>query len=105
MTESGDLAVALRRRDDGVTVSLRVVPRAPRTECTGLSGGAVKVKVAAPPVGGAANDAVCRWFADLCGCRPSEVEVLVGERARDKVVLIRAVDEAWVLRALHSGLR
>ena len=105
MTETDELAVALHRRDDGVTVSLRVVPRAPRTECTGLSGSALKVKVAAPPVGGAANDAVRRWLADLCGCRAAEVEVLVGERSRDKVVLIRDVDETAVLRALRRGLR
>ena len=104
MTQTDELAVALRRRDDGVAVSLRVVTRAPRTECTGLSGGALKVKVAAPPVDGAANDAVRRWLADLCDCRRSEVEVLVGERSRDKVVLIRDVDEAAVLRALQRAL-
>jgi uncharacterized protein len=105
MTESDRLAVALHRRDDGVTVSVRVVPRAPRTECVGLAGGALKVKLSAPPVDGAANDALRRWLADLCGCRPSEVEVLVGERSRDKVVLVRDVEEADVLRALRSVLR
>ena len=105
MTQTDELAVALRGRDDGVTVSLRVVPRAPRTECTGVSGRALKVKVAAPPVDGAANEAVRRWLADLCGCRASEVEVLVGARSKDKVLLIRGVDEAAVLRALRSGLR
>ena len=104
MSETEEFAVALRRHAQGVAVAFRVVPRAARTECTGLHGAALKLKVAAPPVDGASNDALRRWVADLCGCRNREVEVLVGERSRDKVVLIRTVDEAAVLRALRSAL-
>jgi uncharacterized protein len=105
MTQADGFAAALHRRDDGVTVSVRVVPRAPRTVCVGLVGRALKVKLAAPPVDGAANDALRRWLAGLCGCRPSEVEVVVGQRSRDKVVLVRGVDEAAVLRGLRSALQ
>ena len=105
MMQTDGLAVALHRRGDGVTVAVRVVPRAPRTECVGLVGSALKIKLAAPPVDGAANDALRCWLADLCGRRRSEVEVLVGERSRDKVVLVRDADEADVLRALRSAMR
>jgi uncharacterized protein len=86
-----DVALAVADRDDGATIALRVVPRAPRTELAGRHGRALKLKVHAPPVEGAANDAIRRFLADLAGVRPGDVELLQGERSRDKVVLVRGV--------------
>lgn len=79
---------------DGATLRLRVVPRAPRTTVAGAYGAAVKLKVAAPPAEGAANAEVCRYLAAQLGVRTAEVQILVGERSRDKVVLVRGVDAA-----------
>lgn len=81
----------VREHADGATVRLRVVPRARRTEVAGRHGDAVRLRVQAPPVEGAANDAVCRHLAGLVGVRASDVEVISGQRGRDKVVLVRGV--------------
>ena len=81
----------IRAHPEGASVQLRVVPRARRTELSGRHGAALKLRVAAPPVEGAANDEVCRFLAHAIGVRPRAVEVLSGERGRDKVVLIRGV--------------
>jgi uncharacterized protein (TIGR00251 family) len=97
------LAIAVRDHADGATVALRVVPRAPRTVFAGRHGDAVKLKVHAPPVEGAANDAVRRHLADRCGVRFAEVVLLQGERSRDKVVLVRGSDAAAVRDALAAG--
>lgn len=93
---------AVRAHEDGATVALRVVPRAPRTEVVGRHGDRIKLKVAAPPVDGAANEAVAAFLADRCGVRPGDVEVLTGERSRDKVVLVRGVPTRLLIAALRG---
>jgi uncharacterized protein len=95
-----DVEVAVRAHADGATVALRVVPRAPRTELAGRHGRSLKLRVHAPPVDGAANEAVRHHLADLLGVRAGEVELLQGERSRDKVVLIHGVTAPALAAAL-----
>ena len=94
---------AVRTHEDGATVALRVVPRAPRTEIVGRHGDRIRLKVAAPPVEGAANEAVAVFLAERCGVRAADVQVLVGERSRDKVVLVRGVPAEVLARALRTS--
>jgi uncharacterized protein len=77
-------------------LAIRVQPRAKRTEIAGERGGAVVIRVAAPPVDGKANDAVRRLIAQRLGVPRSAVEVVRGESARDKLVRIEGLsaDEA-----------
>lgn len=97
------LALAVRDHADGATVRLRVVPRAPRTAFTGRYGDALKLKVHAPPVDGAANTEVCRHLARRCGVASREVTLLQGERSRDKVALVAGRDAAQVRQALAGA--
>lgn len=69
-------------------LTVRVLPRASRTEIAGVEGSSVRVRVTAPPVGGAANDAVRRLLARALGCPPSAVEILQGRTGREKVVRV-----------------
>lgn len=94
------LAIAVRDHEHGATIALRVIPRAPHTVFAGRHGDALKLKVHAPPVEGAANEAVRRHVAQCCRVRAADVEVLRGERSRDKVVLIRGRDADEVRRSL-----
>jgi len=98
---AGEMAMAVSDHADGVRVAVRVVPRAPRTALVGRHGRSLKLKVKAPPVGGAANDELCRYLARACGVRPSDVGLVQGERSREKVVAIRGrgVDEVVVALA------
>lgn len=59
------------------------------------------VLAAAPPVDGAANDALCRYLADLAGVRPADVTVVAGERSRDKVVAVDGCSVAELRTALR----
>ena len=52
---------------------------------------------------GAANAEVCRFLAERCGLRPSEVEVLRGERGRDKLVLLHGRPPQRAVAALVNG--
>jgi uncharacterized protein (TIGR00251 family) len=77
--------------DDGVVVSLRVVPGARRSEVVGISGTQLRVRIAAPAVDDKANAETQRYLAGLFGVRRSAVTLVRGQRSRDKVLHIAGV--------------
>jgi uncharacterized protein len=81
-------------------LSVRLQPRARRDEIVGERGGAVVIRVTAPPVDGKANDALCRLVAKAAGVPPSRVSVVRGRSARDKVVRVEGVE----IDALRAAL-
>ena len=77
----------MREVDGGVELAVRVTPGAKRNEVLGWSDGVLRVKIAAPPLEGAANDELIRFLArDLLGIPRSSVRVVRGERSRDLLV-------------------
>jgi len=78
-------------RWDGKDLLLAVYiqPRASRDEITGQHGEALRIRVAAPPVDGEANAALCRFLADVFGVAKSAVSVESGQSGRRKTVRIR----------------
>ena len=81
-------------------VAIRLQPRARLDEVVGERGGAVVVRVAAPPVDGRANEALCRFVAKAAGVAPSKVTIVRGHGSRDKVVRVAGVDEGALRAAL-----
>ncbi len=77
---------------------MRLQPRARRAEVVGERGGAVVIRVAAPPVDGKANAALCAFVAERAGVPRSRVAVVRGTTSRDKVIRVEGVD-ADALRA------
>ncbi len=75
----------------GVTLAVRVTPRARKNEIVGITGEALKVKLAAPPVEGAANAALCAFLAEQLGVRKSAVTLVAGQTSRHKVVRVEGV--------------
>ena len=90
--------LTLTRRDRGVRFSVHVQPRAARTELRGVHNGALRVRVQAPPVDGAANAALVELLAGSLGVPRRSVRVVSGETARLKVVDIEGVDAAAIER-------
>jgi uncharacterized protein len=82
-------------------LSVRLQPRARRDEVVGERGGAVVIRVTAPPVDGKANDALCRLIAKAAGVPPSRVSVVRGHTARDKVVRVEGLETDALLAALN----
>ena len=70
---------------------MRVQPRASRTELAGLHGDALKVRVAAPPVEGAANDALIRFLAGRLEVPRAAVRLETGLAGRTKVVAVTGI--------------
>jgi len=83
-------------RPEGVLLPLRVQPRASRDEIVGWQNGALRVRVTAPPVDGAANAAISALLAGALRVPPSSISVVRGTRGRDKLVSIAGLDEATV---------
>ena len=72
-------------------LELRVVPGATRPGVVGRHGAAWKVRVAAPPEGGRANDALVRLLAETLGLPRRDVALIAGHTSRDKVVTVAGI--------------
>ena len=84
-------------------LSIRLTPRAARERLVAAADGAYAAHVTAPPVEGAANDALCRLVAKAAGVPPSRVSVVRGHRGRQKVVRIDGVDELSARARIGAG--
>ncbi len=91
--------------EGGAYVKLRSSPGAKSTAIKGKYGeGAIRLSIAAPPVGGRANAEVERYLARLFGRSPSEVVVVKGASSRDKLVFARGTDPGHARIHLHARL-
>jgi uncharacterized protein (TIGR00251 family) len=86
----------------GATFSVRVQPRAARTAITGMMGEVVKLSLSAPPVEGRANVAVVEFFSDFFTVTRSAVQVVTGERSRNKVIRIAGRTAAELQQMLRA---
>jgi uncharacterized protein (TIGR00251 family) len=84
---------------DGLRLFLHVQPGAKKTEVAGLHGGRLKIRLAAPPIDGRANAALCAFLAKALGVPKSAVSVESGEAARQKTVRVDAPCKAGDLFA------
>jgi hypothetical protein len=96
----------LAARGAGSQLALVVSSNARRTGADGLHDGALRVRLAAPPVDGKANEQLLAWLAGELGCPRRCLRLLRGETARRKVLevdLPPAVLAAWLARTLGAG--
>jgi uncharacterized protein (TIGR00251 family) len=77
-----------RLHAEGITLNLHVQPGARRSEIVGLHDDALKIKLAAPPVEGRANEALLKFVAELFDVPLRNVELKQGEQSRRKVVAV-----------------
>ena len=84
-------------------VRLRVSPGARRDELLGRHGEGWKVRVAAPPEGGRANDAVLDLLARELSLPRRSLSIVSGQTAREKVVLMEGIDRAESERRLEAA--
>jgi uncharacterized protein len=83
--------IDISQKDGGIGFTIRVVPRAPKSEIVGELGGAVKVRVASPPVDGAANAELIKLFAKTLGVAKGDVEIVSGQTSKTKQIRITGV--------------
>jgi uncharacterized protein (TIGR00251 family) len=85
----------------GAVLTVHVQPNAARTEWVGPYGTAIKVRVAAPPVEGAANETLIRFVAEACGIPTGSIEIRSGSSARRKRILLKGLSVQSVVEKLR----
>ena len=89
----------------GAALVVRVTPRATKTALSGLlSDGTLRVRVAAPARDGAANRALIAYLAEVLEVRESAIEIVAGEKGRDKILAISNLGAGEVDRRLRRHL-
>lgn len=94
----------LRQTAAGVELHLLVQPRASRDQLVGPQGTELKVRLAAPPVDGAANEACCAFFAKLCKLPKGRVTLVAGESSRHKRLLLAGIEAQSVLSMIGAAV-
>jgi uncharacterized protein (TIGR00251 family) len=77
-----------RHNGEVLTLTLHIQPGAKRSELAGLHGEALKIRLAAPPVEGRANEALLKFIAGLFDVPVRQVELKQGGQSRHKVIAI-----------------
>jgi uncharacterized protein len=89
----------------GAAVTVHVTPKSRKNEITDiLPDGTLRIRVTAPPVEGAANKAVLELLAGVLGVRESALEIIGGEKGRDKIISIVDLDAAVVEERVRNFL-
>lgn len=82
-------------------LKLHVTPRGSKNEVTGWREDVLCVKITAPPVEGAANAAIVKFIADALGIRKSQVDMVSGEKSREKTLRISGLTIEDIRSRLH----
>jgi uncharacterized protein (TIGR00251 family) len=95
--------IPIRETETGVMFSIRVLPKSSRSEITGIQDDALKIKIAAPPVEGRANEACMELLAERLGVRKSQISIVSGHQSRKKTVAVAGLKKKDIESLLFSG--
>jgi uncharacterized protein (TIGR00251 family) len=90
-----------KEAEASATLSVKIQPRASKNEIIRMEGRGLKIRLTAPPVDGAANEALVRFLADTLHVSKSQVEIVSGHTAREKIIRIDGLSSEDVERLLN----
>jgi len=94
----------VKESKNGLTFDIQVTPRASRAEIAGVQDDALKVKVTALPVEGAANEACIKLLAKELGLKKSQLEIFVGGKSRRKTVIVKDILKVELEKKINAAL-
>lgn len=86
-----------------IILKLHVTPRGSKNEITGWRGDVLCLKITAPPVDGAANAAVIKFVADVLKVKKSQIELISGEKSREKSLKIVGIEQNDIKKHLGGS--
>jgi len=101
MKEGSNLPPFLKLQGDGLLLSVKLQPRASANAIGEPLGAELRIKVTAPPVDAAANEALVQLLAERLDCPRGAVELVRGHTSRHKLVRLRGLSAATVLTRLR----
>lgn len=93
----------LRPEPDGIVLSIKLQPRASTNEIGEVMGNELRVKVTAPPVDSAANEALVRFLAETLDCGRNRVELVRGQTSRHKTIRVHGMKAEEVLKRIQAA--
>jgi len=96
--------ISVHQHPEGITFKVFVQPRSSANKIIGVHGDALKIKVTAPPVGGAANQMCIKFLAKQLAIPSRLLEIISGHHARIKKILLRS-DQAIAAESLLEHFR
>ncbi len=94
----------LKEDADGFTIRVRVQPGASRNEIVGVVDGALRIRLTAPPVEGAANKECIRFLSKKLHIAKSKISIVRGERVRDKVLRVEGISSEDLRKTLNPDI-
>jgi uncharacterized protein (TIGR00251 family) len=91
-----------KQTSGSVTIAVRIQPRASKNGIMRMEDGSLKIRLTAPPVDGAANEALIAYLSKALAVSKSSVEIVSGHTAREKRIKISGADEADVNQLLNT---
>ena len=98
-------ALRVTEKNGRVRFSVRVQPRASKDEVVGVHGDAIKIRLTAPPVDGAANDKLVIFLSELFAVGRNSIMIVSGEASRSKVVEISGLTERAVRDVIGGAVK
>jgi uncharacterized protein (TIGR00251 family) len=95
-------ATFLQETPNGTLLSVKLQPRASKNEICAPLGNELKIKITAPPVESAANEALVKFLAEKLGCTRNRVELLHGHTSRHKSLMLYNLQPDDILKKLCS---
>ncbi|HET6466057.1 MAG TPA: DUF167 domain-containing protein [Nitrospiria bacterium] len=91
----------LRETEEGIVIKVSVQPKASRQELSGIREGVLRLRLTAPPVEGAANEACRIFLAELFQISKSRIQIIRGHQSRQKSVQIQGMTSETVRQHLR----
>lgn len=94
----------MHETEDGIILPVRIQPRASKDEIIGEYNGALKIKLTSPPVEGEANRRCIEFLSKRLKIAKSHLEIIKGEKSKDKLIKIIGLGKADVVEILQDLL-
>ena len=91
--------------EDSCTLQVRVQPKASRSQVDGLEEGTLRLRVTAAPTDGQANTGVIALLAKTLGISKSKLQIIRGQRSRDKVVSVDTLTRQEARRRIEAAAK
>ncbi|BCB97210.1 UPF0235 protein [Dissulfurispira thermophila] len=78
---------------DGIIIQVKVTPRSSKREIAGVEGNIIRIKLTAPPVGGAANEQLIELLSKTLSIKKGNIEIVKGDSSRCKIIKIKGLSE------------